>query len=98
MCGMTFLGDEIAVGYSGSSGRGRERAIFDRVRKARRILVWYDPQDPANSVLVNGESWGPIGGILIGVFEIMMTVAGVLFWCCDRNEAHRIVEGIIVFE
>lgn len=64
VAGQTFQGDRLAFGYSRSSNYSTHRAIYERLQRATRVRVTYDPANPGNSVLEPKTNGGGRYGIL----------------------------------
>jgi len=54
--GQEFTGDRVAFGYSGSSGRGFHRKIYDALPIRTKLAVRYDPSNPERTALSHGSS------------------------------------------
>jgi len=59
VAGTTYSGNRIQFGYSGSEHSSEAKEIWDRFRLGNAVPVYYDPQDPAISVLVPGSPADP---------------------------------------
>jgi hypothetical protein len=78
-----------------SSGREDKQAAIDRLEVGHEYLCWYDPLNPARSVLVRGYSWWfwplalvPIGFMLIGGVGLAYTL-----WQWGKSPEHQAARG-----
>ncbi len=52
--GSLYTSERLAFGYGGSSTKEEHRAIYDKLISGAGIVVRYDPNDPAESVIAAG--------------------------------------------
>jgi hypothetical protein len=75
--GVTYENDRVAFGQVvGASGTGWAEKQVDRYPVGSQITVYYDPNDPANSVLKRGFSWSV--AILWMVIIVLLLVLGAI--------------------
>ena len=68
VAGATHEGCRVWIGDDYSSSPGREfRAAVDRYPEGARVTVFYDPADPAESVLEPGATWSGSIVFLVGL-------------------------------
>lgn len=66
----SFRGHQIGAGY-GRGNTDRHAEVYEKLRYARRIRIFVDPENPANSTVTRG--WNETG-----LFFLLFT----LIWCC----------------
>ncbi len=78
--GQHYEGDRIAFGYSGSNDYKEHQQIFDRLSKAKTVLVRYNPLEIKTSVLSYGIN---SSNFFIFIFSVswLLIVSGVAISC-----------------
>ncbi|GAB4579204.1 MAG: hypothetical protein Fur0022_19420 [Anaerolineales bacterium] len=61
-----------------SSDAASSQYIVNRYRVGSEVMVYYDPANPANAVLMPGIGWGTV--ILWGLAFLALGIAGWLTW------------------
>jgi hypothetical protein len=78
--GRNHLGDRIAFGYSGSSGRTAHQEIADRLSSAKTVRVRYDPADPSRAVLSYGLNRSTIFLLVFGSTWLLFVTGFTVLW------------------
>lgn len=52
--GQSYVGSNLSVGYGGSSNLSHHQALVQKLESAKTVVVHYDPDKPAESVLIAG--------------------------------------------
>lgn len=83
----SFMGDRIAFGYGGSSGRTAHQEIADRLSAAKTVLVRYDPANAARSVLSYGLNRSTLFVLIFGAtWLFFVTGFAVLFFVGSTSD------------
>ena len=76
----TFTNSRISFG--GVSGYGRHKKAQEELNRFpvnSQVRVYFDPDNPGESVLVRGTK-GTMGGIIVGIILIVLSLCGSCFW------------------
>ncbi len=93
-----FSGQQIALRYSGGSLEEREQALYEKLQSAKIIGIRFDPENPANSMIVNGQTRGAASAMLGGIVCVMVGVIAVLVIFHAPGNAREIAENVVIIE
>ena len=89
--GLAHVGDRYKFVSASTSGRQRKLATVERLAPGMRVSCWYDPDNPAESVIVRG----PTGDLAFGLIPLIFAVIGAAgLWGVARSRgpfAHPMV-------
>ena len=91
--GQNYHGQRLAFGYSKSSRYDEHQPLYNKLSKAKTVLVRYNPVNPSESVLTYGVSEYIIYLMVkfwVLFFIIAFIISGVLFLKMDLAEIDRI--------
>ncbi len=93
--GVSYDGDRISFGYSGSSGHGAHREILDRLSSAKTVLVRYDPANPSRAVLSYGLNRSTVLLLLFGGTWLLFVIGFTLLWITSSMSDTGILSTLV---
>lgn len=74
--GTERTGSTVAFGDYGSSDPTHAGGIVNRYPAGSKVLVYYDPNNPSNSVLEPGATWSSFVGVIAGIVFLAIGIFG----------------------
>jgi hypothetical protein len=96
--GSDYEGDRVAFGYCGSSASAEHRAIHEKLQRASRVLVRYDPAHPANSVLAAGFNRSTFVILTFAATWLLFTTGFTMLWTASNGKDSRVLDQIRILE
>jgi len=81
--GKRYKGDKVTVSEVSTSNQGRAVKIVKRYPKRKKVMVYYDPDDPETSVLERGISGG--SWLMPGVGGMFFFVGCVFLYNVEKS-------------
>jgi hypothetical protein len=94
--GTLYIGDQIAFGYAGDSGRDAHQEIVNRLSGARSVVVRYDPADPSRSVLSCGLNRSTLRLVIFSVMWLLFVTGFTILWCMTGGIDNSILRTLVV--
>lgn len=87
----TYTNNRISFGGVTSYGRRKKaQDALNRFPVNSQVRTYYDPANPADSVLVQGTK-GTMGGIIVGIILMMLSVCGSCFWIYALLDSMQVI-------
>lgn len=96
--GREYEGNRLAFGYAASSAGAEHRAIHEKLQRATRVQVRYDPGNPARSVLAAGFNRSTFTVLVFAVTWLLFTTGFTMLWTSSNGKDSRVLEQIRVLE
>jgi hypothetical protein len=92
--GREFEGNRVGFGYGGSSTHEEHQGIYEKLQQASRVIVRFEPGNPANSVLAAGFNRSTFLALAFAVTWILFTTGFTVLWTTSSGRDTRILEHI----
>jgi hypothetical protein len=92
--GSSYRNDVIAFGYSSSSSKAEHQKILDKLKKAKKIHINYNPEDPRSSVIVPGVNKSIITMFLFSITWLLFVFGFTLIWVVSSQEDTKLLDEI----
>lgn len=92
--GSLYKNDVIAFGYSSSSSKVQHQKIIDKLKKAKKIHINYNPENPKISVIVPGVNKSIITTFLFSITWLIFVFGFTLIWVISSQEDTRLLDQI----
>lgn len=96
--GVSYEGDNISFGYSGSSGHAVHQQIYDKLKSAKKIEVRFNPDKPSQSTLSYGATRSHFIMLAFGTTWLLFVIGfTVLFFFFSQHDT-SLLNRLIVLE
>ena len=96
--GQEYTGDRLAFGYSANSTQDEHVAIHKKIRGADSIRIYYDPANPAKSVIAPGFNRGTFLILVFAATWLLFITGFTMLWVSSSGEDTKILDKIEVVE
>lgn len=96
--GVSYEGDNISFGYSGSSGRAAHEEIYEKLKHAKKVEVRFNPDKPGQSTLTHGANRSHFIMLAFGTSWLLFVIGfTVLFFFFSQHDG-SLLSRLIVLE
>lgn len=92
----TYEGDQLAFGYGSSSGEAAHREIYDKLKRAKQVMVRYDPEHPAVSCLSYGMHRMITFIFVFSIMWLVFTTGFAILWWLMMQSDHVLLKHLEV--
>ena len=96
--GISYTGDRIAFGYSGSSNEEEVRDIYKKLSNANKVQVKYNPLRPKECVLASGPNKSSLVVIICGLTWLLFTAGFTFLFTATSGKNKALLREITVIE
>lgn len=96
--GVSYEGDTISFGYSGSSGRAAHEEIYEKLKYAKKVELRFNPDKPSQSTLTYGATRSHFIMLAFGTTWLLFVIGfTVLFFFFSQHDT-SLLNRLIVLE
>lgn len=92
--GKSYQNDRIAFGYTSSSTKTAHQKILDKLHKAKKVRINYEPENPQNSVIAPGLNKSTIITFIFGINLLIFLLGFTILWVLLSQEDSRLLDNI----
>jgi hypothetical protein len=94
--GREYTGTRLAFGYTGSNIKNTHDEIYQKLRKAKKIEVRYDPADPAIATLSHGVHQSVQFLMIFGGTWLLFVIGFSLIWWKMSSPDDVLIRNLVV--